>query len=387
MAALGCLPPVACGPDLGEACGHGEWQRGALEIHHFDLGQADSTLVVTPDGRSLLIDVGEGGADTGRGAVRVGERVRAILGCRRIDLALITHFHLDHVGAPGRGGLWHLLAEQRFAVGAIGHRDLHRFVGEAGRPLLDWRTWLRGPDGSAARAQVMSPGQHLDMGPLVQARLVAGDGAGALRPGDWSSLPAAPSENDYSLGLVLRFGRLDYFVGGDLSGGHVVGRGGGFSYHDLESAVAPAVGDIDVLRVNHHGSAHSSNDTFLGHLDPEVSIVSVGQGNGHGHPHPQTLERLLGTGAVYLTGRGDPRTPLGAARVLGDVLLRSSDGQGYSVGPDRFAAQDPVRVDADSDGYFREVDPDDSDPARVPAPFGGCDPIFQVCACPAACPP
>jgi hypothetical protein len=139
------------------------------------------------------------------------------------------------------------------------------------------------------------------------------------------------------------------------------------------------VGDVDVYRVNHHGSAHSSNATFLGQLAPSVSIVSVGTDNPHGHPHPDTLQRLLARGAVYLTGRGDRATPLGAARVVGDVALVSGDGAGFTVAGDLHQASDPIRVDGDGDGYFQQVDPDDHRPAVRPAPFGGCDPAFQEC--------
>jgi hypothetical protein len=49
------------------------------------------------------------------------------------------------------------------------------------------------------------------------------------------------------------------------------------------------------------------------------------------------------------------------------------------VAGDRFSADDPPRADADGDGYFREVDPDDGDARAWPRPFGGCDPLFQSC--------
>jgi hypothetical protein len=152
------------------------------------------------------------------------------------------------------------------------------------------------------------------------------------------------------------------------------------SYHDIETAVARGLPDLDVYRVDHHGSDHSSNPTFLAQTDPQVAIVSVGDGNRYGHPRPATLERLAARGIVYLTERGDPTTPAPGARVVGDVVLRSQDGQRYSVAGSWFRAADPPRVDADGDGYFLEADPDDQDPARVPGPRGGCDPLAQSCA-------
>jgi beta-lactamase superfamily II metal-dependent hydrolase len=379
--ALGPLLALAgtCAP-AEETCGSGSWRPGRLEIHHFDLGQADSTLIVSPTGQSLLVDLGEAAADSAEGASRVGRRLREILGCRTVDQAVITHFHVDHAGAVGTGGLWHLIHRQGFRVGTTWHRNLWAFAGDGGAQLGRWRGHLGSEQGKALNPRVIAAGAVLDLGPQVELRVVAVDGAGALRSGDFGPLPAPPSENDYSVGLRLRFGRLDYFLGGDLSGEHLVGPAGAFSYHDVETRVAPAVGDVDVYRVNHHGSAHSSNLTWLGQLDPAVSIVSVGANNPHGHPHPATLQRLLSRGAVYLTGRGDPRTPLGAARVSGDVAVVSGDGLSFTVAGDPYQASDPLRIDGDGDGYFQQVDPDDWRPAVRPAPFGGCDPSFQACA-------
>jgi beta-lactamase superfamily II metal-dependent hydrolase len=361
-----------------QACGSGSWRPGTLEIHHFDLGQADSTLIIAPTGDSLLVDVGEPSADSSEGATRVGRRLREILGCREIGQVVLTHFHVDHAGAVGTGGLWHLVHRQGFRVGTTWHRDLWAFAGAGGAQLARWRAHLGSDGGQPLHPRVIS-GARLDLGPRVELQVVASDGAGALRTGDFGRQAAPPSENDYSVALRLRYGRLDYFLGGDLSGEHLVGAAGAFSYHDVETPVAPMVGDVDVYRVNHHGSAHSSNATFLGQLDPAVSIVSVGADNPHGHPHPGTLQRLLSRGAVYLTGRGDRATPLGAARVAGDVAIVSSDGLAFTVAGDLHQASDPMRVDSDGDGYFQQVDPDDHRPSVRPAPFGGCDPAFQDC--------
>src|SRR5262249_19763806 len=152
----------------------------------------------------------------------------------------------------------------------------------------------------------------------------------------------------------------------------------GYAYHDIETLAARGLPDVDVYRADHHGSEHSSNPTLLAQLQPEVSIVSAGDGNPYGHPAAATVQRLSTAGVVYLTERGavDPGSP---ARVAGSVVLRTADGRTYTVNDDLYIATDPIRVDADGDGYFRQADPDDSDPSIVPAPRGGCDPLYQPC--------
>jgi competence protein ComEC len=360
-------------------CGSGSWQPGWLEIHHINAGVAVSTLIVSPAGQSLLVDAGEATSEGTRGAETVGAYVRSVLGCAILDYVIVTHFHLDHAGFPGHGGVWHLVHRQGFAVGKLLHRDLSRFVGATGDTLLAWRAYLQSEAGRGVHAEVAVPGGgQIALGGVALA-IVAVDGAGALRPGDFSAGPAPPDENDYSIALLLRLGRLDYFTAGDLSGETVLSSLGDYSYHDLETRIAPLVKDVDVYRVSHHGSAHASNRTLLAELAPRVAILAVGDGNGHGHPSQSTVDRLLDRSALYLTEHGDPGVDLGAAKVAGHVVLRTATGSDYTINGDRFEASDPSRTDGDADGYFAEADPDDRASGVVPAPNGGCDSAYQVC--------
>ncbi len=380
-----CVPDIADEPQGGQAagtrasgaCGTGIWQHGSLEIHHIDAGEGVSTLIVSPVGRSMLIDLGEADWDRDDGAKVVGDYVRRVLGCTRLDYVVISHFHVDHVGFPGYGGLWHLVTQQRFSVGRLLHRDLFRFRGTSAGTVSAWGEFLQ-----SAAAKVLSPKiaalgrAQVDLGGGVDFVCVAVDANGLLPAGDFSADPAPPDENDYSIAALVRLGRLDYFTAGDLSGRTKVF--GSYAYHDGETAVAARVKDVDVYRASHHGSSHSSSATLLAELDPEVSILQVSDSNSNGHPAQATLDRLLGTSAVYLTQRGDPSTDLGAGTVSGDVVVRTVDGCSYSVAGDIFAATDPARIDADGDGYYAEADPDDLD-ARVIPTANGCDKQYEAC--------
>jgi hypothetical protein len=359
--------------------GSGNWQSGWLEIHHIDAGQATSTLIVGPTGRTLLVDAGEADWEADDGALIVGPYIKNVLGSSHLDYVLISHFHVDHTGYPGHGGLWHLVNLQGFTVGKLLRRDFSHYPGEGGGTLARWREYLVGDGQNLLHPEVATLGDgQIDLGPGVTVRLVAVDGNGLLAANGPVDDPAPPSENDYSVAFVLRFGLLDYFSGGDLSG-ETLTSDYGYSYHDIEYAVATLTKDIDVYRVSHHGSDHSSSPTFLAELQPRVNIIEVGNGNPDGHPHQAAIDRLASTGAIYLTERGNPDTNLRQGRVVGHVVLRTTDGIDYWVADDHYVAADPPRVDADGDGYFQEADPDDTSPLAVPAPRGGCDPSHQVC--------
>ena len=374
----GQAAPGLAGQGSGE-CGSGAWRPGWLEIHHIDAGEAVSTLIVSPVGRSMLIDAGEAEWDSASGAATIGAYVRSVLGCARLDYVVISHFHLDHVGFPGYGGLWHLVNQQGFTVGKLLHRDLFRYVGTGGSTLAAWQAYLGSEAAVALHPEVATvAAAQVQLGGGVAFAFVALDGAGALLAGDFSADGAPPDENDYSIAALLRMGRLDYFTAGDLSG-QTLTTETGYSYHDLETQVARLVKDVDVYRVSHHGSSHASNETLLAELAPRVSIIQVGDANANGHPTQVTVDRLLARSSLYLTEHGDAATKLGTGKVVGHVVLRTSTGIDYSVNGDWFAASDALRVDEDRDGYFRESDPDDHSGVSVPAPNGGCDSAYQTC--------
>ena len=91
-------------------------------------------------------------------------------------------------------------------------------------------------------------------------------------------------------------------MAGDLTGNPDSG------YEDIETSVAPLVGDVDVYHVSHHASDSSSNPFFLQTVQAEVSVISLGD-NSYGHPHQPVLNRLVQYGSfVYQTEIGSGGT-------------------------------------------------------------------------------
>ncbi len=58
------------------------------------------------------------------------------------------------------------------------------------------------------------------------------------------------------------------------------------------------VGDIDILKVGHHGSKYASGEDFLSKLTPEIAIISAGKNNSYGHPTEEAIKRIRELGAT-----------------------------------------------------------------------------------------
>jgi competence protein ComEC len=127
---------------------------------------------------------------------------------------------------------------------------------------------------------------------------------------------------------VVRYGHFRAELGGDLSGFN------SSSSADIETSVAPKIGRIDVYKVHHHGSAYSSNDTWLATVTPRIGIISAGNRNSYGHPSAACLARLHSHGVhTYWTELGAGATPDPAFdEVAGSTVIQvARDANEYTV--------------------------------------------------------
>ena len=161
--------------------------------------------------------------------------------------------------------------------------------------------------------------------------------------GDHTAEATPPSENDYSITLWINWGKFDYITGGDTDGEYDVSQFG-YTYNDVETDVAARINqEVEVMWVNHHGSEHSTNATYVNTLDPDVALYGVGS-NSFGHPDQRVLDILFNNGTKqYLPQMGDPtRNYHDAVIVNGEVIVQvTNNGDDYTVDGDPYTASDP----------------------------------------------
>lgn len=287
-----------------------------LEIYILNVGQGDATLVIgPPPGRkTLLIDSGEEMSGSKSHYKNVAASIRELTKKSTLDYFVISHYHFDHIGT-GKGdrgnGLFGLIQEERIKVRAIIDRgDVTKFGDETG-PHKAYQTavkqWRK--DGRLGKRETARLGAgQIDLGSGVIVEIVAVNGNDVLRtinardPSLFEDCP--PSENDYSVALKITFGVFEYFTGGDLGGVDDKRRFGEkcTSYTDLETSIATRIGNVEVMKLNHHGSGWSSNELSLKTLAPEVMIATSGSGNTYKHPDREVMKRAAHYGVVLITG-------------------------------------------------------------------------------------
>lgn len=311
-----------------------------MDIHTIATGRGDATFVVMPDGTTLLIDAGDNGKlkdpqhpDTTK---RAGEwqaiymkKVMEDLPDRnKVDYAMITHFHDDHMGAvrqmlPGSNGYGLsgiTLVGEFVDFGTLIDRAYPDYdfpskknVKNANKGFME--EYHKFVEYKMAQGMKM---EKFEVGALNQIRMqndpkkyrknfeirnLAANGEVWTGKGEdaekqYKGDPKLFDENVNSCAICITYGNFKYYNGGDLSGGNWdIYKS---KERDMETPVAKVCGKVDVIKANHHGYYDTCNGFFMNTLSPDVVIIDARSNN---HPVPSTMTRM--TDPLVWTEQGE----------------------------------------------------------------------------------
>lgn len=238
-----------------------------LTAYFLDVGQGDSTVVVTPAGQVIVIDTG-GLKNYDTGSRIVVPFLRSI-GKDKVDILLLSHGDFDHAGG---------------AAGLAANMNIGRLIVP---PKLD----------KQILQQVQSHNPECQLEYPVEGQQYQLKDGGSL---DIVSIGKAESDsNDAGIVAAIEYAGHKLLFPGDIS-------------TEREEQLQN-IDHYEVLKVAHHGSSGSSSAEFLQQIQPAIAVISAGRNNSYGHPHQDTLQRLQAAGAeVFRTDQS------GAVKIVFD---------------------------------------------------------------------
>lgn len=253
-------------------------EEAAFSIRFIDVGQGDAALVEC-EGHYMLIDGGD---------IEAGDKVYQTLqeqGVRKLDILVISHLHLDHMG-----GLKKALTQTSSVGLTLSNADqVEREV---------FRQLERQLEANGSQITIPAVGDTYRLGSATVEVLDV----------------SAEEEND-SLVLMITYGDTRFLFTGDIE------ETAQTRICDKYEKENDEAWDIDLIKMPHHGSYTGTLYRFLRMYMPEYAVISVGKGNDYGHPHGKTLNLLENEIGDFKAYRTDTD---------GDILV-SPDGKMLSV--------------------------------------------------------
>ena len=235
-----------------------------LSVYAIDVGQGDAFLLVSPNGKTMLIDAGE---------AKTQKKVQAFLESKNIsslDIAVATHPHSDHIGAFP----WLF---DRFDVGKLLMPDVESSSGT-------YKNFMQSVKAHDIDYYAVWCGDTVEWDKDCTVTIL-----GPVEGIEYS----ADDMNEWSIMMRVEYKGTSMIFTGDAE---AHSEQAALLFNDKE------LFDADVLKVGHHGSAYSSTQGFLDAVSPEYAVISAGKDNKFGHPHAETLLKfeMMDT-AVYRT--------------------------------------------------------------------------------------
>ena len=226
-------------------------------ITFLDVGQGDSSVIILPFGKTILIDTG--GLYLSKNNISKNKTIPYLnsLGISKIDLLILTHGDYDHIGEASN--IVNNIKVENVIFNCGPYNDLEKeLIKVLDRKNINYYSCIKELNMDNYKLYFLQTKQY-------------------------------DNENDNSNVIYFNYNNYKFLFMGDAG---VEKENDIVEKYNLKN--------IDFLKVGHHGSRTSSSKEFINEINPKYSVISVGKNNRYGHPNRDVLNNLANT-KIYRT--------------------------------------------------------------------------------------
>ena len=236
-------------------------------IYFLDVNQGDSSLIITKNKNSILIDTGGMVSNKVNNWEKKNNEFNIMksslipffksIGTKKVNYLIITHGDFDHMGE---------------AINLVNNFKVEKVIFNCGEFNDLEQKLIKVLDKKKIKYYSCIKELDIDKNKLYFLQTKEYD-----------------NENDNSNVIYTELNNYKFMFMGDAS-----------VTTEKEILDKYNLSDIDVLKVGHHGSRTSSSKEFINEINPKYTIISVGKNNRYGHPNKEVLDNLKDT-KIYRT--------------------------------------------------------------------------------------
>lgn len=242
------VPLRSDGADIAPAAG------GALTAYIIDVGQGDSILLTSPNGKTMLIDAGESDSFEAIDSLLKSKEIS------KLDVVVATHPHSDHIGGMAK-------VIKAYEIGAF-------YISPKAHTTKTYEKMLDALEEKSVPTYPAYGGAdcYIKWDDDVTVRILS-----PIKDEKYNDL------NDYSVMLCCTYANTGIMLTGDAE----------THAESLALSKLPlGLFNATAIKMGHHGSSTSSSEAFIKAVSPDIALISVGEGNDYGHPHKDALDLL-----------------------------------------------------------------------------------------------
>lgn len=223
-------------------------ESGATIVEAIDVGQGDAFLISNASFGNIMIDTGDN--------EHKEDLVYHLktMGITTIDHLILTHPHSDHIG--GASALIDNFEVKEMYMPRMTHN------------IKTFKNLVEKMEENDLYFNEAKSG--------VTIKLGSGSSIYFLSP--TKGMPLDDLDNSDAVCMLKSNGKKVLFTA-DV-------------WDEIELMLIPRIGDIDILKIAHHGSYKGTAEETLYLCEPEYAMIGVGEDNSYGHPSKETIKKL-----------------------------------------------------------------------------------------------